>query len=152
MTRGQPGDANWRLLELYNPSRAMDLRRVVVLEQVDSGRSAALRIWCQGLIDEEEWTQVEVVRVDSKMCIQLPPEIYYGLPARMFIDCPNQQSVGSSWPLRTEDARTVIAPLVLKRVLSQSRADIERIEQFYRSGTAPRAVEPPVNRRRHGAR
>lgn len=125
-----PKGTRWRLLELENPTDDIQMTRMVLFERVDA--ESPVRVWCQGLVDEEPWTRVDVEFEGDGLRIDLPTSEYYGMPVRMFLARPKSPVAGSRWLLRGEDGKTILAPLVLKRVLTQSDADIERIESFYR--------------------
>lgn len=125
-----PKGSRWRLLDLENTTDDIQLRRIVLFERIDG--DSPLRIWCQDLVDEEPWTRVRAELDGDQMRVDLPSSEYYGMPLRMFVARPKNPAVGSRWLLRGEDGETVLAPLLLKRILTQSDEDITRIENFYR--------------------
>jgi hypothetical protein len=123
-------DTGWRLLELEKLSGELDLLRIVLFEN----RHGHVRIWCQGLLEDELWTNVPSGEtVDAQLILDFPNTDYVRMPSRLFLERPTIRRLGTRLALRSEDKSRVLAILIVRRDDPQTLADVERIEQFYRN-------------------
>ena len=60
-------------------------------------------MFCQDLLADRLWAEPEAHRDGLSIVLEFPADLFVGMPARLVLELPADEVLGSRWVLRGED-------------------------------------------------
>jgi hypothetical protein len=132
--RGATVTADWKQIVLRKISGAAVATAIVLLERrAGAGANSRLFVFCRELLADSPWAEPEAHRDGLSIVLEFPTDSFIGMPARLVLESPAEEVLGSRWVLRGEDGVRVEGMFHLtERFLHTGQKALELLEHYQR--------------------
>lgn len=130
-----PKQSRWRKYNLSREAGRAAVRSFAIYERIDADSDPEdpdFRVWCEELIDDEQWWLLEGTLEESNIRVFFPHDLYNGMPPHLDIEKPMRPRLGGRWRVLRPD-RGQHGVYVLKSVEAITATQVALEEKTFRS-------------------